>query len=180
MLRAEAETLFARHSPYEGPALENHNLRILAFTLALGRTNDVSLDEDLVAAGSYLHDLGLLVSDPTEPSYLRRSWRFVEGHARSWGVDPDGLRVLEQILLYNHSLRSLPGLEPAAELVRRAVQIEHSRGLRRHGLPRASIREVFARHPRLDLTRILLDFARITFIEDGTRQLLPMFLPSLP
>ncbi len=177
MLSEKAKELFDQHNPYPGRALAHHNLRILEFTAALARQQGLAIDHDLVAAGCHLHDFGLFVRAPAEPSYLKRSWRFVEPHARKWGVGGEQLRILADVLLYNHSLRRLSGLSLVGDLVRRAVQIEHSRGLRRHGLDPAQIQRTFAEYPRLDLTRILVDFARITFVEDGVRQLWPMFFP---
>jgi len=72
----------------------------------------------------------------------------------------------------------VPGLDPLADTVRRAVQVEHSGGLVSHGLDRSWVRTVFADHPRGDLTRILIDFARITLLEDGPAQLASIFLPG--
>jgi hypothetical protein len=177
MLSEKAKELFDRHSPYPGAALEHHNLRILAFSAALAEQQGFAIDHDLVAAGCHLHDFGLFLRDEAEPSYLKRSWRFVEPHARQWGVSGERLSILADVLLYNHSLRTVAGLSPVGELVRRAVQIEHSRGFRRHGLDRPQIKRTFTEYPRLDLTKILVDFARITIVADGPRQLWPMFFP---
>jgi hypothetical protein len=62
-------------------------------------------------------------------------------------------------MLYNHRLLPVPNLSPAAECFRRAVIIEHSRGLKRYGLDRTSVKDVFAEYPRGNFDRVLLDFA---------------------
>ena len=50
----------------------------------------------------------------------------------------------------------------------------------RHGLERRVCSDVFGLIPRLNFNEILRDFTRITLLEDGPGQLLPMFLPSAP
>jgi hypothetical protein len=61
-------------------------------------------------------------------------------------------------MLYNHRLLPVPNLSPQADAFRRAVQIEHSRGLLRFGLERDAVRAVFDRYPRGNFDRVLLDF----------------------
>ena len=178
MLREKAEDLFHQHSRYKGPALENHNLRIAAFTMALGEAHAVELDEDLVFAIAYLHDIGLLAKGEEGANYLKRNWAFVEPRARRWGLEGEALRMIREAMLYNHSLRSLPGLSLGAEMVRLAVHVEHSLGTLLHGLDWETYRRVMMSHPRLDLTRVLVDFARMTVFEDGPGQLLPIFFPK--
>ena len=176
-LTERARALFEAQNSYPGPALAEHNRRILAFATELGALRGVAADADLLGAGCWLHDIGLLVPDRAEPSYQRRSWRFVAAHTERWGLEPERQQQLRWMLRYTHSLRPLPGLEPMADLIRRAVQVEHSGGLRRHGLQRTFCRQVFADHPRGDLSRILVDFARITLLEDGPGQLATLFWP---
>jgi len=178
MLADDARALFEANTPYPGPALPHHNQRIAAFTLALAERAGLAVDEDLVRAGCWVHDIGLLIPDRRDPSYLRRGWAFVEPRARCWGCKGDRLATLRDVLLYNHALRPVPGAAPTAELVRRAVQVEHSLGRVRHGLERARVREIRRRWPRAGLTRVLLSFARTTLFEDGPKQLGPMFFPT--
>ncbi len=179
MLRAQARDLFLQHNPYPGDALENHCLRIAEFTMALAQTRDIPLDKDLVFAAAYLHDFGLLIKNRRVPLYLERGWRFVEPFASHWELDAEQYRELRDMLLYNHSLTPLPDLTPAGDLMRRAAQVEHSFGRWHHGLDQSTRERIFRTYPRLDLTRILVDFARITFLEDGIRTLKPMFFPVL-
>ena len=55
-------------------------------------------------------------------------------------------------------LLPVPNLSPQADAFRRAVQIEHARGLFRFGLDSSEIKQVFARYPRGNFDRVLLDF----------------------
>lgn len=177
MLAEQARALFEQYNRYPGQALLNHNRRIAAFARELAHKRNVSVDADLLGAGCHLHDIGLLIAERADPSYLRRGWRFFAPYGRRWGLDSVQRAAMREMLLYNHSLRPLPGPCGYGELVRLGVEVEHSLGVWAHGLDWAFCRQVFERIPRLDLTRILLDFARITLFEDGPGQLFRIFFP---
>ncbi len=174
----QAHSLYLQHKPYRGDALDRHCQRLAAFTLLQGERNGVELDPDFVRATAWLHDIGLLVELPGTRNYLDRGLRFVEPLVDSWELPAGQRRMFEQMMLYNHSARAVPGLCDEAEMMRRAVQVEHSFGLHRHGLDRARVREVFRSHPRRGLTPVLLDFGRITVTRDGPRQLWHIFSPG--
>ncbi len=186
MLRDHATALFRSHNPYPGLALENHNQRIGLFALALARNSGLAADEDVLWAGCALHDYGLMVNShitglpelDLEPLYLRRSWLAIQPHLPRWGLTLEQSNQLRDILLYNHGILPQRGIHPLAEVVRRAIQVEHSLGMVRHGLKWSFCRGIFRDYPRLNLNDILLDFARITFFEDGPDQLFPMFFPG--
>ncbi len=178
-MRAEqARQLYLEHKPYRGEALDRHCQRLAAFTLLQAEQHGVQLDPDLVAATAWLHDIGLLVKLEGTRNYLDRGLRYVEPLVDSWGLEPRQRRIFEEMMLYNHSMVPIPGLCDEAEMMRRAVQVEHSLGVMTHGLPRARVREVFGLHPRRGLTPVLLDFGRITVLHDGPRQLWHIFRPS--
>ena len=158
--------------------MKNHNLRIAAFAWRLVEKRHLSVDRDLLRAACQLHDMGLLIPDRKEPSYLKRSWNLLQPHFQGWGLDTQQMAWMRDALLFNHSLRPVPGLSDLGEVMRLGVQVEHSRGLWRHGLSWGYCRDQFKRHPRLDLTRVLLDFARITLFEDGPAQLPKIFFPK--
>lgn len=179
MLRDDAQALFEAHDPYLDGSLRNHCLRLEAFTLALAERHGVRVDEDLVFAGCMLHDVGLLVKDPAERDYIARGARYVRARSEGWGLTSVRARDLDEIMRYNHSLVRVPGVGMAAELVRRAVQVEHSRGRLLHGLDRESYRATTDRLPWLRFGSVLLDFARTTLLDDGVRTLLPIFFPNL-
>lgn len=177
MYQERAERLYRDTTPYRGEALDNHCIRLAELTLALGRQNAVPLDEDLVRAVAWVHDIGLMVKQQGEPCYPRRGLAFIAPLVDGWDLPARQRQIVDEMMLYNHSLRPLDGLSPQAEMLRRAVQVEHTMGLVRHGLDSDTTKRVFARWPRRGLTRILADFARITLLQDGPGQLLPLFLP---
>jgi putative nucleotidyltransferase with HDIG domain len=177
MLRDAALAILRTESPY-GVALENHCLRLAELSLALAEQRAIALDEDLIRAGCLLHDIGLCVKNPRQRNYLERGLAFVEPRMDEWGLAEEPRAILRDVMLYNHSLRSVPGISPAADAVRLAVQVEHSLGRISHGLPPAVCRAVFARYPRHDFNRVLLEFFKIVVREDGPSELLRIFLPT--
>lgn len=179
MRAQQARELYLEHKPYQGDALDRHCQRLAAFTLLQAELHGVELDPDFVAATTWLHDIGLLVKLEGTRNYLDRGLRFVEPLVDSWGLPDHQRRVFEEMMLYNHAARPVQGVCEEAELMRRAVQVEHSFGVVTHGLDRARVREVFGRHPRRGLTPVLLDFGRITVLHDGPGQLWHIFRPKL-
>jgi hypothetical protein len=178
-MRAEqARQLYLQHRRYRGDALDRHCQRLAAFTLLQAEANGVQLDPDFVEATAWLHDIGLLVTLPGTHNYLDRGLRFVQPLVEGWELSAEQGRIFEQMMLYNHSVRPVPGLCAEAEMMRRAVQVEHSLGLRRLGLERDRVRAVFGRYPRRGLTPVLLDFGRVTVLHDGPRQLWHIFSPG--
>jgi hypothetical protein len=178
MLEPEARQLFLRHNPYPGDGLPNHCLRLRDLTLALARHRGFDADADLVAAAAWLHDIGLLVDDPEESRYLPRGLRYCEPYMDAWGVTGEARRELSHMLLYNHALHVSGEVAPTAEILRRAVQVEHSRGLIRNGLSRGEVKRIFREHPRGNFNKVLADFTRIAVFKDGVGTLLPTFFPS--
>lgn len=177
MYQQQAEQLYRETTPYRGVALDNHCIRLAELTLELCRVHAVQSDEDLVRAVCWVHDIGLMVKLDGERAYPRRGLRFIRQMVDGWDLSPRRRRVVEEMMLFNHALRPVSGLTREAEMLRRAVQVEHSLGLLRHGLAAAALREIFNRWPRSGLAPILVDFARITVLEDGPRQLLSLFFP---
>jgi len=161
-----------------GEPLENHCRRLADFSLALGDDRGIGLDEDLVRCACYLHDIGLCITHPEERNYLRRGLDFALPRVKEWGVRGDDLALFEEIMLYNHSLKRVPGLDPRAEMVRLAVGVEHSFGVRSHGLSKESRRAVFARHPRRGFNKVLMSFFKTTLVDDGPTQVFGIFLPK--
>ncbi len=178
MLPQLARAEFERLNRYSGDGLPNHCRRMGALTLALAAAQDTPVDEELVWAGAWLHDIGLLVSgDTSQETYLQRGLRHCAPLMDRWGVHGEARKTLTDMLLYNHSLRPVTGIAPAAELMRQAVRVEHSNGLLRAGLSRAVIQRVFMDHPRDNFTHVLADFTRITVLGDGAGTLPAIFFP---
>jgi hypothetical protein len=159
-LRRAADEIFERTSPYEGMGLRNHCLRIHRFAGMLLRRGRLALDDGLVYLAAMVHDLGLLSDRDPGANYLERTRALFRRETRELGIDPAAAAVVEECLLFNHRLRRPAGVSPEAECFRRAVWTEHSRGIVRHGLPRAEVRRVFAELPRDNFDVVLLDFTR--------------------
>ena len=178
MFSEQARALYLEHKPYRGDALDNHCRRLAAFTVAQAERHGVQLDPDFVQATAWLHDIGLLVKLPGTRNYLDRGLRFVEPLVSTWELSDEQRRIFEEMMLYNHSARPISQLSDEAEMMRRAVQVEHSFGVVTHGLDRGLVRQVFRTHRRRGLTPVLLDFGRVTVLQDGPAQLWHIFRPG--
>ncbi len=177
MLQQKALNILRNESPY-GKPLENHCLRLGEFTMALAKSMGTEIDEDLVLAACYLHDIGLCVKDPTTKNYLKRGLKFARTKVGDWGLEEHQAKVLDDVMLYSHSISPVPGITVEGDLVRRAVSVEHSLGRLTQGLDPAICRDVFAKYPRRGFNRVLLSFFKIAIMEDGPNELLRIFFPK--
>ena len=177
MLQTRALELLRSVSPY-GEPLENHCIRLAEFALAIGLKEQLETDEDLVRAACFLHDIGLCVKYDTEKNYLKRGLSYFQEQSVKWGLDAEQRKTLDDALLYNHSLVKIPGIDPQADLVRRAVSVEHSHGLVTQGLDRGFCRSVFVRIPRRGFDKVLLSFFKIATIDDSPSTLFRIFFPK--
>lgn len=187
--RSELESLgasiFDRYNVYSGAAFANHCRRLGALARLLFRQHGLSAPAGSLELLSYIHDLGLVLPQLPGASYMHRSLHLLRS-ACADRLDSDGggwgwsRRELDELLLLNHRVFAPSGASRAAELYRRAVWIEHSRGLRRYGLAHSEIREVFLMWPRLDLDRVLLDFGRRTLLKEPTSLVRGVFFGAHP
>lgn len=154
-LIASTDEVFDRLSPYPGVGFRNHCFRLYELTRQLLVARGIDFDLDTAYAIAMVHDLGLVHPAPGD-NYLRRSLSiFQDALAKLTREDPS---VIEQCLLLNHRLLPVPGVAAAAEAFRSAVWIEHTRGLKRYGLEKEAVSEVFELYPRGNLDAVLLDF----------------------
>lgn len=158
-LRARADAVFEATSPYRGSGFRHHCKRLHRFAAKLLARERLAFDLDVAYVVAMWHDLGLVSERDQGHNYLQRSRALF--HREVAGLDLRGTdpTVLDECLLYNHRVLPVPNLSREAECFRKAVIIEHSRGLVRFGLPRIEVDEVFAEYPRDDFDRVLLDFA---------------------
>lgn len=177
MIKDKALEIFEAHNPY-GEALKNHCMRLAAFATALAAHEGFDVDEDLVYAGAYLHDIGLLVPKDNSKNYLHRGVAFAAPLFEVWGLDKDQQRQMRDMLLYNHSFRSVSGITPAGDVIRRGVQVEHSLGKWSHGLNKKIRNDVFAEYPRHGLNSVLADFVKMSVRRDGVGELFHLFFPT--
>lgn len=156
-LAAHAEAVFEKTSPYDGDGFRNHCRRLFLFTEMLLAQSGAALPRELAYAIALCHDLGIVSREDTGRTYLERSRSLF---ARELGGERLGApqELVDECLVYNHRVLPVPGLSPQADAFRRAVQIEHGRGLVRFGLPRERVDAVFAAYPRDNFDRVLLDF----------------------
>jgi hypothetical protein len=176
-LSHQARDLLRQVSVYGAP-LENHCRRLAEFAIALGEKRGVAMPADFIVAAAYLHDIGLCVDVPDERNYLRRGLLYIWPYVQKWHLSNEEQRIVEDIMLYSHSVKSVSGISPEGELVRLAVRIEHSLGQLTQGLDRAFCRSVFAAYPRKGFNRVLLSFFRTTIVDDGAGELRRIFFPE--
>lgn len=156
-LAAHADAVFEATSPYDGDGFRNHCRRLFLFTEMLLVREGAPLSRDVAYAIAMCHDLGIVSRSDTGRTYLERSRSLFEREMAGFKLDAPQ-DIVDECLIYNHRLLPVPNLSPQAEAFRRAVQVEHGRGLIHHGLPRDAVRAVFAAYPRDNFDRVLLDF----------------------
>lgn len=157
-LRALADDIFERVSPYDGVGLRNHCKRLHRFATALMHKRGLTMDTDLAYLVAMVHDLGIVSERDEGVNYLQRSRALFHRETEGVALPVTDATVLDECLVYNHRVLSVPNLSPEAECFRNAVMMEHSRGLLRFGLDRDEIRPVFDEYPRGNFDRVLLDF----------------------
>ena len=157
-LAAHAEAVFEATSPYDGDGFRNHCRRLFLFTEMLLKKDRAELPRDVAYAVALCHDLGIVSQKDSGATYLERSRSLFEREMTGYDLRGVPQVLLDECLVYNHRLLPVPNLSPQADAFRRAVQIEHSRGLLRFGLDRGPVAAVFAAHPRANFDRVLLDF----------------------
>ncbi|MBN2529552.1 MAG: HD domain-containing protein [Deltaproteobacteria bacterium] len=177
MISEKAFEIFSTYNSY-GIALENHCIRLCKFALALAAKEYQEVDEDLLVAGANLHDIGLLVPNDDSPNYLYRGLAFALPLMDQWKLTDFEKRQMRHMLLYNHSLRLPFDITPAGDLLRRAVQVEHSLGKWSHGLDHQTIKNIFASWPRHGLNSVLVHFTRISLRRDGVSEIYRLFFPK--
>lgn len=157
-LASHADEVFERVSPYDGDGFRNHCRRLFHFTELLMAKTHAEMDRDVAYAIAMCHDLGIVSRDDTGPTYLARSRSLFERETAGFDLHGAQATVIDECMLYNHRLMKVPNLSDQADAFRRAVQIEHSRGLLRFGLEQGDVTAVFGRYPRGNFDRVLLDF----------------------
>lgn len=157
-LRRKADAVFEQTSPYPGNGFLHHCKRLFHFTSMLAAKRGIMLPPDLAYMIAMWHDLGLVSERDTGHNYLQRSRALFYRESQGLALPEFPAEKVDQCLLYNHRVLPVPNLCEEAECFRKAVIIEHSRGVLRFGLERARVREVFAQYPRDNFDRVLLDF----------------------
>ena len=161
-LRPRVLDAFARHSSYEGDGFLNHCIRLFELTKLVMEAEQIDFDDDVAFGIAMFHDLGLTMPRDESPSYMHRSLRLLQDEFGELCEKVDDT-VLSECMLLNHRVFPVPTCSSAAEAFRKAVWIEHTRGIKRYGLlDKAAVQDVFERYPRANLDKVLLDFFWIT------------------
>ncbi len=153
-----ADEIFDRTSPYEGDGLRNHCRRLYHLASLLMAKEHVAMDPNVAYLVAMVHDLGLVTAQDRGKTYLHRSLALFERETDGFDLGGASPELIRECLLFNHRLLPQSGLGPQAECFRRAVQIEHSRGLLRFGLDKRDVGEIFREYPRDNFDRVLVDF----------------------
>ncbi len=157
-LMAHADAVFEQVSPYPGDGFRNHCHRLFRLTELLLQQKGAELDRSVAYTIAMWHDLGLVSKVDQGNCYPARSRALFVRETRGMDLAETSLELIDECFLYNHRLLPVPNLSVQADCFRRAVQIEHSRGLLRFGLDRQPVREIFEQLPRGNFDRVLLDF----------------------
>jgi hypothetical protein len=166
-LLALADDIFERYSPYPGDGLRHHCLRLHAFVDLLLEAESNPFPRDLAYLLAMVHDLGLVARFEVGANYMMRSAALFARETQKLELSQATREQCQKILTENHRFFARRGQgDPVVEAFRRAVWIEHSRGFRRYGLASAAIRAVFAKFPRDNFDRVLVDFARRTLTRE--------------
>lgn len=177
-MREHALHIFEQYNPY-GIPLKNHCERLRHFTLELAKNEGIEADRDLVFAGAYLHDIGLLIPNDDCENYLYRGAAFAKPLIKEWGLNSTQEKQMTDMLLYNHSFKSIKGISPIGEMMRQAVQVEHSLGRWTHGLNKSFIQKVFTEVPRKGLNHVLTSFTKTSLKRDGVKEIYRLFFPKV-
>ncbi len=157
-LRAHADAVFEAVSPYEGNGFRHHCKRLFNFASMLMAQRGVQMDADVAYTIAMWHDLGIVSEKDQGKNYLRRSLALFERETEGVDLADVDADTVKECLLYNHRVLKVPGLGAAADCFRQAVQIEHTRGLLRFGLPKDAVKAKFDQFPRENFDRVLVDF----------------------
>lgn len=143
-----AAQVLAEHS---SPALVNHCHRSYLLAAALGVTEGVTVDDELLYVAAMMHDLGL------EPAFDNVALPFEDAGAHLVSVFAAGAgwsllrrRRAADIVIAHMRHQVDPGVEPEGYLLEAATSVDIS-GRDPHRWPAPLLAQVYACHPRLDL-----------------------------
>jgi hypothetical protein len=133
-------------------AYRNHTYRVVNLCAALSSREPEQIEKMAIAAA--FHDLGIWTEGTFD--YLPPSIRLVAAHLAHSGRAGWASEITEMILEH-HKISAYRG-DPRwlVEPFRRADWVDVSRGLRRFGLPRSLLREIFATWPNAGFHRLLV------------------------
>jgi HD domain len=135
----------------DSTAYRNHTYRVVNLCAALSPGEPEPLEKIAVAAA--FHDLGIWTAgtfDYLEPSVRAAAAHLARAGRAEW--TPEVTAAIRD----HHKITAYRGPHRLVEPFRRADWVDVTRGLRRFGLPRSVLREVFAAWPDAGFHRRLL------------------------
>ncbi len=143
---AAVDGLLRAHAAALGPdftAYRNHAHRVVSLCVAQRALDPDQLEK--VAIAAVFHDLGIWTDGTFD--YLPPSVRLARGWLGERGRSDWAPEISEMILEHHKLSRYRRDPLGLVETFRRADWVDVSRGLFTFGLPRAQVREIFARWP---------------------------------
>lgn len=131
----------------------HHAYRVANFYWLLAPGDADALEKLSIAIA--FHDLGIWTAGTFD--YLPPSRELARAHMQASGRTDWGDEVDAMIEAHHKIQGTPPGTRASVEAFRRADWIDVSRGLRRFGLPRASVREVMRAFPNAGFHRRLAE-----------------------
>jgi hypothetical protein len=137
------------------PFLFNHAVRSWLFAVRLGQLQGIAHDEEVVAVGTLLHDLGLTNSFTGQKRFEIEGADAARAFAREQGVDD--ARV--QLIWDSVALNSTPsiGLYKEAEVALCTAGIGVEFGFQYDRIPPDEMKIILAEYPRLEMKRCFAD-----------------------
>ncbi len=145
--RACLEQLRAAAGATDGP-MERHCLRVDMLARAMAAERGVSLDEETLLCAALLHDIGLYPAASRGGVYTDDGAELARELLAPLGWSSERIELCADAISQHHALRSQSDRGIEVELLRCADLTDVSAGLVPHGLPRTTIREIFATVPR--------------------------------
>jgi hypothetical protein len=148
------DVLLAAHAGSLGEdatGYRHHAYRVANFYWLLAPGDADALEKLSIAVA--FHDLGIWTAGTFD--YLPPSRELARAHMQASGRTDWGDEVDAMIEAHHKIQGTPPGTRASVEAFRRADWIDVSRGLRRFGLPRASVREVMRAFPNAGFHRRL-------------------------
>lgn len=148
------DALLAAHAGSLGEdatGYRHHAYRVANFYWQLAPGDADALEKLSIAVA--FHDLGIWTAGTFD--YLPPSRELARAHMQASGRTDWGDEVDAMIEAHHKIQGAPPGTRASVEAFRRADWIDVSRGLRRFGLPRASVREVMRAFPNAGFHRRL-------------------------
>ncbi len=128
--------------------MERHCLRVDMLARAMASERGLALDDEVVLCAALLHDIGLYPAASRGGVYTDDGAELARETLVPLGWGSERIELCAAAISQHHALRSQSGLGAEVELVRCADLTDVSAGLVPNGLPRATIREIFATVPR--------------------------------